>query len=236
MDSTRAGPEAAHALRQTAIDCYDDNLLYVDGEVCRVVDQLDLLGLLDTTVVVLTGDHGEQFLEHGQFGHPPSHLFDEQIHVPLLVRMPGGAANRASVPVELVDLSATLVHLAGAEPLAGSAGSVLPLSGRTTGTESASALSFGAVGGSQKGGWNSAIRTRDHKLIRKPNGELHRVFDLRADAGEQKDLSDDPPPATLPMREELEQRWSNAPAPTSRSAARIDPDVRRQLQALGYLQ
>ncbi|MDG2305964.1 MAG: sulfatase [Candidatus Binatia bacterium] len=235
LDATEKSPEAARALRQDAVDCYDDNLLYVDGEVCRIVEQLELLDLLETTVVVLTADHGEQFLEHGAFQHPGEYLFDEQIHVPLLIRAPGKRPRRTSALVELVDLSATLVYLAGAKTLPESAGRLLPLSEDGGGAEATSVLSFGPGATWQQGGWRSSIRTKDHKLIRKTNGEIHRIFDLRNDAAEIVDLAGDPPAEAEHLREELEVLWKNAPAPRSRGATAIDADLRKQLEALGYL-
>lgn len=80
-----------HALLRVAVDRYDENLRYVDSAVGRVVQQLRLLALLDRSALIVTSDHGEQFLERGSFGHPEWSLFEESIRVPLIVRLPQGS-------------------------------------------------------------------------------------------------------------------------------------------------
>jgi hypothetical protein len=61
---------------------------------------------------VVTADHGEEFLEHGDLGHARS-LFDEILRVPLLIRVPGVAPRRIDEPVELIDLAPTLLARLG---------------------------------------------------------------------------------------------------------------------------
>ncbi len=68
---------------------YDTALRHVDDAVGRILRYYRDRGLFEQTVFVITSDHGEQFLEHGGTGHGGS-LFDEVMHVPLVVRAPGG--------------------------------------------------------------------------------------------------------------------------------------------------
>ena len=63
---------------------------FIDSQIGRLIDHLDASGELDNTIVVVTGDHGEEFLEHGRWGHG-SAFIDEQMRVPLVMRIPGRA-------------------------------------------------------------------------------------------------------------------------------------------------
>jgi arylsulfatase A-like enzyme len=97
-----------------AVDSYDDCLAYLDDRLGHLFDALQVRGLLDETLVVLTADHGEQFGEHGQFGHGRS-LYGEETHVPLIVFGPAGVPEGREVadPVSLRDVAATIADLAG---------------------------------------------------------------------------------------------------------------------------
>ena len=97
-----------------ASDAYDDCIGYLDSQIGKLMDELKSRGLLDNTLVVITSDHGEELGEHGLFGHGRS-LYSQELHVPLVILVPGGsAAGRVvSEPVSLRDLPATFVDLLG---------------------------------------------------------------------------------------------------------------------------
>lgn len=98
---------------QAEHDAYDATIAYIDEQLERLFDTLDARGDLANTIVVVTGDHGEQFGEHGLHLHGNS-LYDTVIHVPLAIwfgdRIPQGRRIRA--PVSLRQLPATLASLA----------------------------------------------------------------------------------------------------------------------------
>ncbi|MCC6552668.1 MAG: sulfatase [Polyangiaceae bacterium] len=104
-DPHEAGGDAAR---------YDHYMQALDASFGALLDALAARGLLDRTVVVLTADHGEALGEHGHRGHATS-LYDEQARIPLLVRVPGSPGRDVAEPVALVDVTATLAVLAGAE-------------------------------------------------------------------------------------------------------------------------
>jgi arylsulfatase A-like enzyme len=95
-------------------DCYDDCIADLDEQLGRLYDALDSRGLLDNTLIVLTADHGEEFGEHGGFGHG-QRLYSEVIRVPLLMVAPGRvpAGRIVTQPVTLRNLPATIVDLVG---------------------------------------------------------------------------------------------------------------------------
>ena len=80
---------------QLASDAYDDCLAYLDEQLGRLFDELDRSGVLGNTLVIVTADHGEQFGEHDLYCHASS-LYDPEIHVPLLVILPGGRRTRGA--------------------------------------------------------------------------------------------------------------------------------------------
>ena len=97
------------------LDLYDSEIAYTDLHIGRLLDDLRARGLYDKTVVVVTGDHGEGFGEHGIDLHG-YHLYAPQTKVPLIVRVPGIAPRRSTLPAGHVDLLPTLANLAGAPP------------------------------------------------------------------------------------------------------------------------
>ncbi len=92
---------------------YDSEIHYVDGFIGRLIDSIPP-EVLKNTLIVLTADHGEEFHEHGGWKHGFT-LYEDQIHVPLLVRWDGHipAGSRLSGTVRLIDLVPTLVQASG---------------------------------------------------------------------------------------------------------------------------
>ncbi len=96
-------------------DRYDESISYVDEQIGRFMADLESQGLLDTTVVLITSDHGEEFMEHGRLAH--SQVYPECLHVPLILLAPGlVAGTRVAAPVELVDIVPSVLELVGAAP------------------------------------------------------------------------------------------------------------------------
>ena len=101
-------------------DAYDEEILALDAALGELFDGLRATGLLDRAVLVLSADHGESMTEHEWF-FDHGLLYEESLHVPLLVRLPGGRHGglRVEQPVQLVDLWPTVAELAGLELPAG---------------------------------------------------------------------------------------------------------------------
>ncbi len=99
------------------IDLYDGEIVYVDEAFGALMRGLKDRGLTENTVVILLGDHGEEFFEHGGFEHGHT-LYDELIHVPLIVSLPGriGEGARVRNQVRLLDVTPTVFDLLGLEP------------------------------------------------------------------------------------------------------------------------
>lgn len=85
---------------------------HLDSQFARVFDEIERLGLQDDTIVIVTGDHGEEFMEKGRWGHNSSFV-EEQIRVPLVLRVPGVAPRRVAAMSSHLDLPATLLSRLG---------------------------------------------------------------------------------------------------------------------------
>lgn len=85
---------------------------HLDSQLARVTDYLTREGLLDNTLVVITGDHGEEFMEHGRWGHNSSFV-DAQLRVPLVLWVPGRAPHQEALRTSHADLLPTLLPLLG---------------------------------------------------------------------------------------------------------------------------
>ena len=92
------------------IGLYDGELLGVDDRLGSVVRYLKASGLYDSTLIIVTADHGEAFLEHNYFEHGENLLYSELIRVPLIIKFPNRqhAGQRISAPAQLIDILPTL--------------------------------------------------------------------------------------------------------------------------------
>lgn len=97
------------------MDCYDAEIRHMDEHLEGFVERID--AVLDRPILALTADHGEAFNEHGRLYHSTD-LYEEQVRVPLVIRIPGGEPSVVDAPVSNVDLLGCLEQLAGG-PAAG---------------------------------------------------------------------------------------------------------------------
>ena len=101
-------------LQKVAMDSYDNCLSYIDKKLGELLDELEYRELLDQTLLVVVGDHGEGFGEHELFDHGES-LYRPEVRVPLFVVLPKGRGQSALVVDEFVsvrDIAATITEIA----------------------------------------------------------------------------------------------------------------------------
>ncbi len=202
---------------------YDQFVTNVDYEFGLLLDSLEKSGILDSTYLIVTSDHGETF-ERGMIGHGSPLLYDSIIHIPLMVRAPGQAerADFFSVTSNL-DLAPTILKLAGAEPPAGLEGKILPGFG---GVEQSDRPVY-----SMQADLNSpfrpftkasiALNQGNYKLIHylgypESNSEFE-LYDLKNDPHELVNLFGKLRDTTVDMKTELLQALENANKPYIRS-------------------
>jgi len=177
------------------------------------------------TVVVLTADHGEELFDHGGWDHGLS-LYQHQLHVPLLIRFPGGerGGRRVGDVVRLVDLMPTVIEIAGAEVPPHVAGADLaPLVRLTTRVEPPRTVFASSI---KNRPGRSSVTAGRYKLIANADGRDTRLFDLHSDPAELLDIAPVRPDVVrdlkLRLLDELMNIAANAPAPSPETTAELD--------------
>lgn len=96
----------------SVLNRYINSVHHLDQQLGRVLDQLQSNGQLENTLIVITGDHGEEFMEHGRWGHN-SAFHDEQVHVPLVIAGPGIDPAVVNTPTSHLDVAPTVLGQLG---------------------------------------------------------------------------------------------------------------------------
>ena len=107
--------EVTDAEREAIRALYQGEMRYIDEALGAVLDTLDESGVRNRSFVIVSSDHGEEFWDHGEFGHGHS-LYDEMVRAPLMVTGPGiPAAHSIAQPISHLDLIPTMASLLGVE-------------------------------------------------------------------------------------------------------------------------
>ncbi|MEL6907128.1 MAG: sulfatase-like hydrolase/transferase, partial [Planctomycetota bacterium] len=114
LGRTTEGPELA-ALQRRVLNQYKNSVMHADGTVGRLLDSLERRGELENSIVIITGDHGEEFFECGFWGHTSS-FSPVQVEVPFLIAGPGIDPGEEHRPTSHLDVSPTLLERLGADP------------------------------------------------------------------------------------------------------------------------
>ncbi len=185
------------------IDAYDSEIAFMDAYVGKIIDKLKSTGLYDETVIVVVSDHGEGFNEHGYFFHGQN-LYNEIIHVPLLIRVPGWFHRRVEAPTSIVDIAPTVLDLFDysiPEPFDG-----VSLEPAMLGEQMTSRPIFSEL--LPYTSWKE-----HHKAVIEGKWKLHAIYsagseqlyDLEADPGEQKNVVGENPDVAERLRKRLDE-------------------------------
>lgn len=229
------------AAREFIAAAYDEEILAVDAALGTFFGRLQELGRRESSVILLTADHGEELFDHGGFEHGHS-LHQEILHIPFVLWGPGVVPARHAEPVSLVDVFPTLLDAAGApatEPVARTLDgrSLWPLAvGRAARLDpfDRSAPREIVISGTLQGEEQAALVSWPYKLIRTESGSS-RLYRLDDDPRELRDLSAADPGRVGALAERLTRRLGAADSLRSRvSPVPIDPELRERLRSLGY--
>jgi arylsulfatase A-like enzyme len=234
---TKPGPE-----EQARVDAlYDGEVAWLDARLAELFADLDRRGVLQRAWVVVTSDHGEGLWDHGIPGHGPQ-VYEEQIHVPLIVRPPGGLATGpllVSQPIGLLDVAPTLLEFVGVavpdsfegRSWAGALAGLGDLPARPV------------IIDEKIDHFDLAAIIDEHdKLVVDHTRKLELLFDLTSNPGESArsavDMSKQHDARGAALRRLLDEALSEAaartPAGTTGAEALLPAAVRRQLVELGY--
>ena len=225
-----------------ADDLYDGEIAYADSRLGHILEQLNRLGKLDRTLIVMTADHGEGLGEHNEITHAVL-AYDSTLHVPLIIRPPGLGTERARVidaRVGTVDIVPTILDLLGMEIPAEMHGQSLASlwSGTPEEWTDASAYTpqYYAENLSPRltHGWGElrVLYEGGQKYIHGPRPEL---YDLETDPDELIDLAAQKPAEASRLREALSVFIREHASEQAATTQALEPELVSRLQSLGYL-
>jgi arylsulfatase A-like enzyme len=215
---------------------HDGEITQSDAAFARFLADLKAAHLYDRSAIIVVSDHGDEFGEHGRFGHGQS-VYQELTHVPLIIRAPGRlpAGKVVQTDVEIMDLFPTMLDLAGVDPgeldrpgehpaprIQGT--SLIPLAWDDLGETPRAAVTI-------DGQVARGIKVGRYRLVA-ASGRLE-LYDEGEDRLEQKDVAASRPIALRQMRSVLgaihpyETRWSKSRWGTG---ANLEPDFARDLR------
>ncbi len=239
VDAMRPGALGAAQLEHM-LDRYDAGIHQLDAELGRLFEAIDGAVDREAQLVMVTSDHGEEFMEHGSVFHA-ARQYEEVLRVPLIARglgLPRGL--RVDVPVSLVDLAPTLVEVARGRALPGIDGrSLVPL----WSDGDRSGFAGRPLYGEAPGEYGEVLGPRHYVSVRRGTLKLHReestgqleLYDLALDPRETRNVAADHPGQVAELVALLDAHQGRNTASESERVELSEED-RRALRALGYLE
>jgi arylsulfatase A-like enzyme len=218
--------------RQHLISLYDAEINFADEQFGRLLMHLRRLGSDDSTLIIVTADHGEEFGEHGQFSHRFK-LYDELLRVPLIMRLPARlpAGQVVTAQVRLLDLVPTILDLLNVDKGPFEGASLLPL---MEGHEETPRI---AISETQPETGLYAIRQDGWKLILNVHTGAVELYNLRRDPRETTNCANTAPLMASKLEAQLRGHVQRtAASPSSQAEIEVDHLTLDRLRALGYVE
>ncbi len=216
---------------------YDHDLAFLDRQIGGLFEFLRERQLWEKTIIIISADHGEQFMEHGHLGHG-FNLYQEDIRVPLLIKLAGKSEPRmVPEPVQLLDLGPTILDLLGLPiPAIFEGKSLKPLLEGKPGLGDENIYSACNLFGEP----SYSLRKNNHLLVYYAFSGRAELYDLSSDPENKSDLSAQSPELSGRMLEELKQMILNHQAEREKNRAgetkiKLRPEDVEKLRALGYV-
>jgi arylsulfatase A-like enzyme/Flp pilus assembly protein TadD len=210
--------------RDGSASLYDGEVRYADAQVARLLQHIPR-GLLDRTVIVVAGDHGEGLGEHGEATHGML-AYDSTLRVPLIVSAPGLEARQIAAPVSLADVAPAVLRLAGVN------GTLADNPLRRDLLDGKPGDLYAETRYPQAAGWHplTALAGEQWKLIASSEREL---YDIKADSQESRNLAADHPNIVDGMSSLIAK--IAATASSGNPSGTVSAEAAARLRALGYV-
>ncbi|GAB3680125.1 sulfatase-like hydrolase/transferase [Salinarchaeum chitinilyticum] len=230
---------------------YQATVRQVDASIGRLLDSLEAAGVADDTAVVLAGDHGEEFQEHGHLSHYPK-LYDELIHVPYIVDVPGADSRRVEEHVGLDSIPPTMAELVGVDGHPGWQGESLVrtiLDGEQPSPEPVVSVTVRGESVTKQpiprtlddGDLLVSVREGPWTFIENVDTGETELYDRTDDPAQHANLADDPTPEQREVIDSLRSvveahvaTLGDDGSADSPGEEDVDEDVEARLTALGY--
>jgi len=192
------------------ISLYEQGICCFDQELGKLLDFFKKEGIDQNSVICLTSDHGEELFERGGVSHFNCRLYNELLQVPLIIKIPGWAAQRIDKKVSLVDLAPTILNLVGLEPPAVFKGkSLFDSAEKPLFHQAASHFGVGEISRKQSikkfGKYNLACQFKEWKYISDGIHEQEELYNLENDPQEKNNLGAKKPEIISQMRARVEE-------------------------------
>ena len=212
---------------------YDGEIACMDAAIGRIVGLLKQKGIFERTLIVLVGDHGEAFGEHGEYGHT-IFCYNENLRVPLILCGPGIAhGRRVAAPASLIDVTPTLLDLAGvSKPGFIQGQSLLPAINGKSGT-AGRPLYFESLYAMEVMGCAplTGLVREEWKYIELPKAEM---YDLKSDRAEKANLFLQKNVQGRKLKDQLNSFEKIIGRSDFTSIRRMSDEERKKLETLGY--
>jgi arylsulfatase A-like enzyme len=217
---------------------YDGGIAYLDAQLAVLFERLKAAGLYDNTLIIVTGDHGEALGERNCMDHGGMSLYEEQIHVPLIIKFPNSRrAATVSAPVSSVDILPTVLDVAGVPNPANVAGVSLnaPVpEGREVISESFPGGRAFFTNATRFDRMYRSVVSSSLKFIA-PSAGKPELYDLRHDPAEATNLYNPDEAQSRAVSERL-IAWSRTMRGGAQGPVKIDRETMERLRSLGYVQ
>jgi arylsulfatase A-like enzyme len=220
---------------QHVVDLYDAGICEIDHELARFIGFLRQTGNLDRTILVITSDHGEEFLEHGGVLHGRT-MHRELLDVPLIIRGPSvPEGQRVLDLVQTSDIFPTVIELLGFDPVPSVDGTSLVdvWAGRRVGTPGRRAYAEADHNRDLGDDTLEMVQTDGFKLVFERPTKNIRLYDCLADPRELIDVASQYPEVTGDLVDDLHRL--DAGRRSGSRALPLTETEEEQLRALGYL-
>jgi arylsulfatase A-like enzyme len=226
------------------IALYDGEIQFTDKYIGKLIEAINRLQLMKKTLIILTADHGEEFMTHGWIGHTKT-LYDELIHVPLIIHYPdqNGRSERINGVFKLIDIAPTIMHYLNIKL------NNIPYQGRALPRDnnhvnSADSFAFSEVSFTplrveykEKTAFKRSIQNISEKLILDLKKSSYEFYNLAQDPTEQNNIFSLDNPHIQKMQELLIKKFSRL-YKANDQGQEIDFTEREleNLRSLGYIQ
>ncbi len=225
-------------LRKFLVDVYDDRIRHVDAQVGRLISTLEKANLSRETAIIVTSDHGQAFLEHGNIFHKAS-FYEENLRIPLIVWSGNEWSGRinANSPVSLVDLPPTILSILGlpAHPEYRGKDITAPLKRDHVISEASydeHGLPFYKVPRSTELNFSFAIYRGRYKYIKHfpmKSSKRAELYDLSADPNERRNLVGELPDLAAEFEKILEKHFDDIGLNIGREIVKFKIHLRKVL-------
>ena len=211
------------------ISRYDGEIRHVDSNIKKLLAKLQEMDILKDSLIIITSDHGEEFLEHGCFKHG-FQLYDESIHIPLIFYWKDHLDARSNENlISGIDIAPTILELCQITPPPSMLGKNILIEKK----EEPILFCTHFINQKKRG-----MRTNKWKLIQNVKTNEIKIFDIQNDPEEKNNLFDgnqDNWSHVIKPFEELLEKHVFQKSKKKEEKLEIDPETKEQLKELGYL-